>query len=154
LYQPWNAGEGVLHRHRGYLEGTAMKHCCLAFAVLLLVAAIGTSAEPIPYYVLGHQGKVEKVEKDTLTLAAEDGSGKSLNITLELKLTPDTKITTAVREWKGNKFVISEKTIKAKDLHPDQMVAVIYGKVKGDQVKGEERVVLSAVVLAEKESAK
>jgi len=129
-----------------------MKYCCLAFAGLLVLAAIGTSADPRPYYVLGHQGKVDKVEQNTLIIAAEDGSGKSQNVTIELKITSDTKITTAVREFKGTKFVITQKAIKTTELHPGQRVAVLYVKVKGEP--NDERVLLSAVVEAEKPDAK
>jgi hypothetical protein len=113
----------------------------LPFA-LLAAAFLSTpclAADPAPALVTAH-GTVEKVEKDTLTIKPRGADGK-FGKSLVLHLTGTSKVTTLTPQTRDGKPVMTQKETDAKDLKPDQAIAVIYSG-------GDNAVLLSAVVTA------
>ena len=93
-----------------------------AFAVALLAGA-GLAADP-PALLTAH-GTVEKVEKDKLTIHTRGADGKFAKA-LVLHLTGTSKITTLAPQMRAGKLVLTQKDTDAKDLQPNQTIAVIY----------------------------
>jgi hypothetical protein len=110
----------------------------LTILVMICLVATAWTAEPIPL-VVAH-GKVEKVEKDTLTFQPRDDSGK-FGKAITLQLTGTSKLTTLSTQLRDKKLVLTQKEGEAKDLSAGQVIAVIYATPKG-----QEPVLLSAIV--------
>jgi hypothetical protein len=114
----------------------------LPFVLLLAVAFLADpclAADPAPPLMAAH-GTVEKVEKDTLTIKPRGADGK-FGKSLVLHLTGTSKVTTLIPQTREGKAVMTQKETDAKDLKPDQAIAVIY-------TGGEIPVLLSAVTTA------
>jgi hypothetical protein len=113
----------------------------LPFGLLAAVflSAPCLAADPAPALLTAH-GTVEKVEKDALTIKPRGADGK-FGKSLVLHLTGTTKVTTLIPQTREGKAVMTQKETDAKDLKPDQAIAVIY-------TSGENPVLLSAVITA------
>ncbi len=85
-------------------------------------------------------GTVSKASKDSLTVKPRDAAGR-FEKELALTLTGTSKITTLSIEMRGGKPVPVQRDADAKDLKPQQTIAVIYTQAAGGPV------LLSAVVL-------
>jgi hypothetical protein len=113
----------------------------LSFSTLvaLVLAAPCLAADPAPT-LLTAQGTLERVEKDTLTIKPRGADGK-FGKSLVLHLTGTSKVATVIPQTRDGKPVMTQREIEAKDLKPDQAIAVIY-------IGGDNPVLLSAVVTA------
>jgi len=115
----------------------------LAAVLCVIVSAPALAlADPVPLTTA--HGKIEKVDKDTLVFQPRDESGK-FGKAVTLHLTGTSRIATLSTRTMDKKVVFVQKDTEAKDLAPGQLIAVVYGTVKG-----QEPVLLSAVVQAEK----
>ena len=85
-------------------------------------------------------GTLVKVEKDALTLKPRSAEGK-FEKTLVLKITGTSKVSVLTQQKRAGKLVAVQKEIEAKELQPNQPLAVIY---TGGAT---EAVLLSAVAL-------
>jgi hypothetical protein len=94
--------------------------------------------------LLTAHGKVEKVDKDSLTIQPRGADGK-YGKGMVLKLTGTTRISTLTTQVRNRKTVVVQKDTEAKDLEANQTIAVIYTQLKDGAV------LLTAVVQAEKE---
>lgn len=119
-----------------------MKTHLLFGIVAFFLAAAAATAEPIPLTTA--HGKVDKVSKDTLVFQPRDESGK-FGKAITLQLTGTSKVWLLSSRTKDKKVVFVQKEADAKDLEAGQHVTVIYAAPKG-----QEPVLLSAVVQAEK----
>jgi hypothetical protein len=70
-------------------------------------------------------GSVDKVEKDTLTIRPR-GPGGKFEKNLALNITGTSEITTLTSQKRAGKVVFVQKKTDAKDLQPNQTIAVIY----------------------------
>jgi hypothetical protein len=111
-------------------------------AVLFVIVLAPALAEPVP--VTTAHGKIEKVDKETLVFQPRDESGK-FGKAVTLHLTGTSRFTTLSTRMMDKKVVFVQKDTEAKDLMPGQHIAVIYATIKG-----QDPVLLSAVVQAEK----
>ena len=116
----------------------------LAAASLLFLVSVVLAADPVPLHTA--EGKITKVDKESVTVEPRDSSGK-FGKAVALKITGTSKITTLMTRMMDKKLVMVQKDTDAKDLTPGQHIAVIYA-----EPKGQEPVLLSAVVqpMAEK----
>ncbi len=110
-----------------------MLHIRLTFAALagLLVAGLVLAGDTAVPLAAAH-GTVEKVVKDTLTLRPRGPDGK-FQKALALKITGTSKVTTVTMQKRAGKLVPVQNDTEAKDLQPNQAIAVIYtpGKTVG-----------------------
>jgi hypothetical protein len=111
----------------------------LSFIAVAFLALPCRGADPAPGLLTAH-GTVEKVDKETLTIKPRGADGK-FGKSLVLHLTGTSKVTTLIPEKRGGKEVMTQKEAEAKDLKPDQVIAVIF-------TAGEAPVLLTAVVHA------
>jgi hypothetical protein len=109
----------------------------LPFCLLLVLAPLTPAADP-PALVIA-QGKVEKVEKESLTIQPRDASGK-FGKAIVLKLTGTSKVSTVSTRETAAKVVLVQRDTDVADLKQGQIVAVIYTTMKDGNV------LLSAVV--------
>jgi hypothetical protein len=109
-------------------------------AVLWIVPSIRCE-EPA---LLTAQGKVEKADKDSLTIQPRGSDGR-FGKSVVLKLTGTSKISTLTTQVRNRKTVLVQKDTDAKDLEANQVIAVIYTQMK------EGAVLLTAVVQPQKE---
>lgn len=96
----------------------------VALAALLFLARATLAADTPPPLAAAH-GKVEKVEKDSLTVQPRGADGK-FGKGVVLKLTGTSKISLLTTRMQGGKLVIVQRDAEARDLKPGQAVAVIY----------------------------
>ena len=89
----------------------------------VLVGLVLAGDAPVPLATA--QGLVEKVDKNSLTLQPR-GPGGKFQKTLVLKLTGTTRVTTVTFQKRAGKMVPVQKDLDAKDLLPNQQIAVIY----------------------------
>jgi hypothetical protein len=113
------------------LPGTLLVVFCLAYPC--------PAADPTPALLTAH-GTIEKVEKDALTIKPRGADGK-FGKSLVIHLTGTSKVATLIPQMRDGKPVMTQKDTDAKDLKPDQAIAVIYAG-------GDNLVLLSAVVTA------
>ena len=96
------------------------------FATLVSFVLAGLAlAGDAPVPLATAQGLVEKVDKNTLTLQPR-GPGGKFQKTLVLKLTGTTRVTTVTFQKRAGKMVPVQKDLDAKELQPNQQIAVIY----------------------------
>jgi len=101
----------------------------LLVAVLALGVCELALAEPVPL-ANGH-GLITKVEDKSVSISPRGPDGK-LEKAITLKVTGTTSLTlVGTRKTKG-KLIITQKSIKAKDLESKQTIAFIYTKEGGD----------------------
>jgi hypothetical protein len=89
---------------------------------------------------MSSSGSVVKVEKDVLTVQPRAEGGK-FGKNLTLKVTGTSKVTVWTQRKQGGKMISVQNEIQAKELQPNQHVAVIYTSGAKDSV------LLSAVAL-------
>jgi hypothetical protein len=111
---------------------------------LLLVAAPALAQTPPP--IAAAHGVVDKATKDALTIKPRGADGK-FEKAMEFQLTGTSKITVLTQQARGGKHVAVQNEVEAKDLKPNQMIAVIYTPGTAGPV------VLTAVVLPLKDGA-
>jgi hypothetical protein len=104
------------------------------FLALLTAAAAQSVA------VSEAHGKVQSVDKDTLTFQPRDAGGK-FGKGIALKLTGTSRITTLAPQTRDKKQIMAQKDTDAKDIAAGQLISVIYASPKG-----QDPVLLSAVV--------
>jgi hypothetical protein len=98
----------------------------LVFATLVSFILVGLAlAGDAPVPLATAQGLVEKVDKNSLTIQPR-GPGGKFQKTLVLKLTGTTRVTTVTLQKRAGKMVPVQKDLDAKDLQPNQQIAVIY----------------------------
>lgn len=113
---------------------------------ILLVLIVVVSASPVyaadetPLVTTG-SGTVHKIEKDVITIKHRAADGK-FDKDLVLKLTGTSRFSLLSTQKRGEKLVLVQKDIDAKNVAEKQSIAVIYAN------NGEEHVLLSAVVQA------
>jgi hypothetical protein len=106
--------------------------------VVCLTLLLAASAQPVP--VTAAHGKVQKVDKDTLTFQPRDESGK-FGKAVTLKLTGTSRFTTLAPQKRDKTMVMAQKETDAKDVAAGQLIAVIYASPTG-----QDNVLLSAVI--------
>jgi hypothetical protein len=118
---------------------------CHRFALAGLVCLlfiVTAAAQAVP--VVTAHGKVVKADKESLTFQPREESGK-FGKAVTVKVTGTSHITTLAPQLRDKKQVMAQKETDAKDLMAGDQVAVIYATPKG-----QDAVLLSAVVFAEK----
>jgi hypothetical protein len=110
-----------------------MKRCfVLAIVALFALAWLGFAADPPPLSVA--EGKVTKVEKDSISFQPRAEKGK-FGKSITLKITGTSNLSSASYQERAGKAVLVQREIKASDLKDNQLIAVIYSSTpKGDSV--------------------
>jgi hypothetical protein len=120
-----------------------MKRLAVAVAALACLALSGFVLAGGTPSLMAASGTVVKFDKDTLTVQPR-GEGGKFGKNLVLRVTGTSKVTVLTQRKQGGKTVPVQNEIPAKELQPNQHVAVIYAAgAKGD-------VLLSAVALPTK----
>jgi hypothetical protein len=111
-----------------------MKRSCLgaALALALLAASDGTAGDAGPTLMTA-QGKVEKVGKDTLTIQPRGPDGR-FGKSITLKLVGTSRITLLTAREQAGKTVLMQRDTSARDLQPNQPIAVTYTMLKDGPV--------------------
>jgi hypothetical protein len=112
--------------------------CSRALALLtLLVVCVGSAtaqdkkaADEAPA-LLTTSGTVDKADKDALVLKPRGTDGK-FQKAMTLKVTGTSKVAVLTPQKRGDKVVLTQREIEAKDLVAGQAVAVIYAEVEKD----------------------
>lgn len=108
------------------------RRAVLAVVAMFVLAWLGFAADPPPLSVA--EGKVAKVEKDSLTFQPRSSGGKFAKA-ITLKITGTSNLSLASIQERAGKPVLVQREIKASDLHANQLIAVIYSSAgKGDPV--------------------
>ena len=89
----------------------------------LLVGLVLAGDTPVPLATA--HGQVEKVDKNSLTIQPR-GPGGKFQKSLVLKLTGTSRVSTVTFQKRAGKMVPVQKDVDAKDLLPNQQIAVIY----------------------------
>jgi hypothetical protein len=111
----------------------------LTLAILLgLTLLAAAAAQPVP--VSEAHGKVQKADKDTITLQSRDAAGK-FGKDITLKLTGTSRITTLEPQTRDKKEIMAQKDTDPKDLKQGLMISVVYASPKG-----QDPVLLTAVI--------
>ena len=105
--------------------------------VVFMVVA-GAFGGEAPLELTAGKGMVEKADKQAVTVQLH-GAGGKFGKKVALKITGTSKLTMLSREKRGGKLVPVQREIDAKDLEPNQPIAVIYSGTT-------EAILLSAVV--------
>lgn len=113
-----------------------LRPALVAFLSLFIVGLV-LAADPV--HISTAEGKITKVDKDSLSFEPREANGK-FGKALTLKITGTSKFTTLAPQTRDKKLVMTQKETEAKDLAAGQIVAVIYA-----EPKGQEPVLLSAV---------
>ena len=110
-----------------------MKRCAiLSLVVVFTVAWIGFAADPPPLSVA--EGKLSKVEKDSITFQPRGEKGK-FGKAITLKITGTSNFSSVSHQERAGKPVLVQRKIEASDLKGNQLIAVIYSSTpKGDSV--------------------
>jgi hypothetical protein len=100
-------------------------------AVLLVIAGATSAqekkaADAVPA-LLTASGVVDKSDKDSLTVKPRGADGK-FQKTLVLKVTGTSKVAVLAPQKRGDKVVLTQREIEAKDLVVGQQVAVVYAE--------------------------
>jgi hypothetical protein len=106
----------------------------LVFASLVSLLLVGlVLAGDAPVSLATAQGLVEKVDKTSLTIRPRGPDGK-FQKNLVLRLTGTSRVTTVTLEKRAGKLVPVQKDLAAKELLPNQQIAVIYTPEKAGGV--------------------
>jgi hypothetical protein len=114
-------------------------HLTIAWFFVLFIAQPALAVDPPSLAVA--EGKVEKTGKDSLTIQPRAPNGK-FGKAITLKFTGTSKVTTVSTQERAGKPVLVQRETEVKDLHANQMIAVIYASAKDGNV------LLSAVAQA------
>lgn len=103
----------------------------------LLVALTGLAsaqekkaADEVPA-LLTASGVVEKADKERLTVKPRGADGK-FQTALVLKVTGTSKVAVLAPQKRGDKVVLTQREVEAKDLVAGQQVAVVYAEAGKD----------------------
>jgi hypothetical protein len=118
-----------------------MKRACVALAVALLLAGLAGAQVTLPLQTA--QGKIEKVDKETLTLQPRGADGK-VGKAIELRFTETSRVTTLTARETAGKVIAVQKQTEPRELTQGQLIAVTYTTVKEGKKEG--NVLLTAVV--------
>jgi hypothetical protein len=110
----------------------------LMIGVAGFLVAAGALAGEAALELVAATGIVDKVDKDAVTIQPRGAGGKFAK-KMVLKITGTSKLAAVTREKRGGKLVPVQRDVDAKDLEPNQSIAVIY-------LGGAEPTLLSAVV--------
>ena len=108
-------------------------------ALLFALAGLASAQEKKAADDLTATGVVEKADKESLTLKPRGTDGK-FQKALTLKVTGTSKVAVLAPQKRGDKVVLTQREIEAKDLVAGQPVAVVYAEAGKDGA-----VLLSAV---------
>jgi hypothetical protein len=98
----------------------------LVLATLVSFALVGfVLAGDTPVPLATAHGLVEKVDKNSLTIQPR-GPGGKFQKSLVLKLTGTSRVSTVTFQKRAGKMVPVQKDLDAKELLPNQQIAVIY----------------------------
>ena len=111
----------------------------LSITVLLGPLVLAAEDTPRPLTTLG---VIEKVEKELVTIKHRAADGK-FDKSLVLKLTGTSRLSVLSTQKRGDKLVLVQKDMEAKNLAEKQQIAVIFAN------NGDDHVLLAAVVQAE-----
>src|SRR3954465_10807067 len=111
----------------------------LALVPLALVLALGAAAPaqekknaPDLPVLLTASGVVDKSDKESLTVKPRGADGK-FQKTLVLKVTGTSKVAVLAPQKRGDKVVLTQREMDAKDLVTGQQVAVVYAEAGKDR---------------------
>jgi hypothetical protein len=112
-----------------------LSHVLAPLALLLALACLAGAqdkkgADALPA-LLTASGVVDKASKDSLTVKPRGADGK-FQKTLVLKVTGTSKIAVLTPQKRGNKLVLTQREIEAKDLVAGQHVAVVFAEAGKD----------------------
>jgi len=105
------------------------------FALLLALAGVAPAqdkkgpGDPPPLSVA--KGVVEQADKDTLTVKPRGPDGK-FQKALALKVTGTSKVAVLVPQARGEKVVLTQREVAAKDLVAGQQIAAVYAEAGPD----------------------
>src|SRR5262245_34731467 len=100
-----------------------IRFVCATLASFVLVGLVLAGDGPVPLATA--QGLVEKVDKNSLTIQPRSAQGR-VQMSLVLKLTGTSRVTAVTLQKRAGKLVPVQKDLDAKDLQPNQQIAVIY----------------------------
>lgn len=101
----------------------------LAFAGLV-PAQEKKTADDLPA-LLTASGVVDKADKESLTVKPRGADGK-FQKTLVLKVTGTSKVAVLAPQKRGDKVVLTQREVDAKDLVAGQVIAVVYAETGKD----------------------
>jgi hypothetical protein len=113
-----------------YLSRT-LSPLALLFALAGLVSAEDKKAADDPPALLTASGVVDKADKESLTVKPRGTDGK-FQKALTLKVTGTSKVAVLAPQKRGEKVVLTQREIEAKDLVTGQLVAVVYAEAGKD----------------------
>jgi hypothetical protein len=100
-----------------------IRFVCTTLVSFVVVGLVLAGDAPVPLATA--QGLVEKVDKNSLTIQPR-GPGGKFQKSLVLKLTGTSRVTAVTLQKRAGKMVPVQKDLDAKDLQPNQQIAVIY----------------------------
>jgi hypothetical protein len=103
----------------------------LPLSLLLLLPPLTLAADP-PALIIA-QGKVDKVDKDTLTIQPREAGGK-FGKSIALKITGTSKLSTVSTRDTAAKVVLVQRDTDVAELKPGQAIAIIYTTMKDGNV--------------------
>ena len=103
----------------------------LLLALTGLASAQDKKAADDPPALLAATGVVDKADKESLTVKPRDADGK-FQKTLVLKVTGTSKVAVLAPQKRGDKVVLTQREVEAKDLVAGQVVAVVYAEAGKD----------------------
>lgn len=92
----------------------------------LLLAGVGLAQEAATP-LLAASGRVEKVERDTLTVQPRGETGR-FEKGLALHVTGTSRVSLAAPQRRDGRTVMVQREIKLRDLQPRQAIAVVYSE--------------------------
>jgi hypothetical protein len=101
----------------------------LAFAGLM-PAQEKKTADDLPA-LLTTSGVVDKADKESLTVKPRGADGK-FQKTLVLKVTGTSKVAVLAPQKRGDKVILTQREVDAKDLVAGQVIAVVYAETGKD----------------------
>ena len=103
----------------------------LLFALAGLTSAQDKKASDDPPALLTASGVVDKADKESVTVKPRSPDGK-FQKAITLKVTGTSKVAVLAPQKRGDKVVLTQKEIEAKDLVAGQAVAVVYAEAGKD----------------------
>src|SRR5205085_8537481 len=103
-----------------------MARASSALVVLFLLGSAFAADPPALHFA---SGRVEKVEKDSLTIQPRETTGK-FGKQIALKITGTSKVSTLSIRETGGKSVVVQRDTEARDLKTGQAISVIYTTLK------------------------
>jgi hypothetical protein len=101
-----------------------------AAAALLCAASFASAQDNVPA-LLTASGTVDKADKESLVVKPRGPDGK-FQKALTLKVTGTSKVTVLTPRKTGDKVVLTQREVDAKDLVNGQAVAIVYAEMGKD----------------------